>query len=97
MKEKNVIKICDYTSEIAVEERLNKLISNKLKTSDEVYLDFSGVKIILTAFLKSAIGSFIEKYGKEEFEKKIILEHLPQYSADTMEKIFELYKKSNRV
>lgn len=99
--ERNVIKIYDFTKEFAVEakvgERINELIKNILKKDSFVCLDFSNVKIVLTAFLKEVIGSYIEDLSEEEFAEKIRIINLPEYSNKTMEKIFDVFKKSCRL
>lgn len=95
----NIIKIYDFTSAIAVEisvgEQINELIGKRLKKYNYVILDFSDVKIVLTAFIKALVGSYIEKMGKEEFLKKIIIKNLPSYSDKLMEKIFSATVKKN--
>lgn len=95
----NIIKIYDFTSEIAVEisigEQINELIEDKLKKYKKVILDFSNVKIVLTAFIKALLGSYLEKMDKEEFYKKIEIRNLPQYSDKLMERVFSVTIKKN--
>ena len=100
MKKEFVINVYEFTSDVAVEivvgERINKLISEKLKEFESIIIDFSGVKILLTAFLKSAIGSFIEEYNGD-FTNKVKMINLPEYSTKTLEKIVDVTKKSYRM
>lgn len=99
MKREYTIKIYDYTAEIAVEsiigENINEKIASKLKDYETVILDFSGVKIILSAFLKSMLKSFIDELGIEVFVKRIHFANLPQYTQEILVRIFNVPLKKN--
>lgn len=82
MKGKEVIlRINDYTTlnnGVSTEEgnKVNEYIKAALSQYDLVYLDFSGVEILTTAFLNGAIGSLYKNFTGEELSLRLKLKNV---------------------
>lgn len=102
-KEKCVIKVYDLTTDMAVEygngDALCNLIKSKIHQQKNVVVDFSGVNIVLSAFLNAAIGNLFHDMSKEEFDKTIQIIGLPPFSENILKRVIDgavkKYSQSN--
>ena len=68
-------------SKVASENKQGDLIFDEIATSldkseAEILLDFSGLKIITTAFHKNAIGKLYKNYGKEKLNNRLKIKNI---------------------
>lgn len=101
--EKCTIKVYDLTTDMAVEygngDALCNLIKSKLHQHKKVVVDFSGVNIVLSAFLNAAIGNLFHEISKEEFDNYIQIVGMPPFSENILNRVIDgavkKYTKSN--
>ena len=68
-------------SKVASENEQGDLIFDEISTSldeseAEILLDFSGLKLITTAFLNNAIGKLYKNYGKEKLNNRLKIKNI---------------------
>jgi len=94
---KEIIKVYDLTSDMAVEfgngDALYNLIINSLKTHDKVVVDFSNVNVVLSSFLNAAIGNLFHNLNREEFEEKVEIIGLPEFSINSLVRVINSAEK----
>lgn len=71
-------------SQVASDNEQGDIIFNKIITEIDnnetvIFLDFSGLKLITTAFLNNAIGKLYKNYKKEQIGKRLKIKNI----ADT--------------
>lgn len=59
-------------------DKINKLVNDK--NNEEIYLDFSELKIITTAFLNNAIGKLYKKYSVDDLKDRLKIKNLKDKS-----------------
>ncbi|MBU5316534.1 STAS-like domain-containing protein [Clostridium bornimense] len=68
-------------SKVASENKQGDLIFDEIATSldkseAEILLDFSGLKLITTAFLNNAIGKLYKNYEKEKLNNRLKIKNI---------------------
>ena len=80
-------------SDICVSSEDGAKVFEKLKvamqTDRPVELDFSGVQIVISAFLNAAIGRLVEKSSKEMIRNRIEFTHIAQEDKDLIDRVLE--------
>jgi len=64
-------------------------LSVALETDRPVELDFSGVQIVISAFLNAAIGRLVEKSSREMIYTRIKFTHLAHEDKELIERVLE--------
>ena len=85
---KNLIIKDIINSELAVStengERVFEIVNYHLEKNEKVILDFSGITIMITAFLNAAIGKL---YGKKRYTPTFLNEHLKLENVEIEDRI----------
>jgi hypothetical protein len=66
-------------------EKLNVAI----ETDRPVELDFSGVQIVISAFLNAAIGRLVEKNSKESIRGKVTFTNIAHEDEELIDRVLE--------
>jgi hypothetical protein len=94
MSEPIRIKVTDAVgSDICVSSEDGGKVFDKLKvaiqTDRPVELDFLGVKIVISAFLNSAIGRLVENETKESILQRIKLTNLEEEDRELIDRVLD--------
>ena len=69
----------------AVFEKLN----TALETDRPVELDFSGIEMVISAFLNAAIGRLVEHRTIAEINKRIVITHIGEDDRELITRVLE--------
>lgn len=97
-QEKAILKINELTAlDIAVSsdegDKVNNRIMILLQDYQRIILDFSGIKLLTTAFLNAAIGQLYSKYSTEEIARRITLENVSVEDLPLFKKVIDRAKE----
>lgn len=85
------IKVFDVTGRYGTDENdatpIYALVSKHLKQGDSVELDFSGVQLLLTIFLNTAIGQLYKSFDADLLKEKLIITGLSKYNIETVDAV----------
>jgi len=76
-----------YCITIEAGKQLFDLLYKKMKHSQSIFLDFSGIEEITAPFLNTAIGDLLEHFNLEELQKKLKVSHLSELDREMLEDI----------
>lgn len=99
MKQENaILKISELTAlDIAVSsdegDKINNRIIILLQNYERVVLDFSGIKLLTTAFLNAAIGQLYNTYSSDEIAKRIQLRNVTEDDLPLFKKVIDRAKE----
>lgn len=99
MKTAITLKVLDITgSNLCVSSEDGWAVFQKVKTALEaghsVTLDFSGIDMVISAFLNAALGKLVETHDLKEIHERISFEKLEQEDLDLVDRVLknaELY------
>jgi hypothetical protein len=65
-------------------ERLHREFREAFDRGDTVELDFDKTRIFVTAFFNAAIASLLEKYSRDELERRLKIVNLPAAAKEPL-------------
>ncbi|HCM9497970.1 STAS-like domain-containing protein [Enterobacter asburiae] len=70
-------------------QKLHDKISSLLKVGEDVYLDFSNVKMFASPFFNYSIGQLFNTFTLEDIRKKLHIESLEPVGHSIIERVIE--------
>ena len=91
----NVSAVLDSPSALTQEQgkKVYKLVSEAIKNSDNVVLDFDGVESMISPFLNNAIGKLYGEFSSDELSSSLKLKNFPPEKKSTLVIVVENAKK----
>lgn len=85
------IRILDVTGRYGTDENdatpIYELVSKHLKQGDSVEVDFSGVQLLLTIFLNTAIGQLYKGFDVDLLKEKLVITGLSKYNIERVDAV----------
>lgn len=78
-----------YCIDVADGEKIYELLSKALKESRSVVLSFSGIELIITAFLNTAVGKLYKDFSEEFISKHLSVSNLQDDFLSVWDKVVE--------
>ena len=66
-----------------------KKIQIALNAGQDVNLDFTGIDMLISAFLNAAVGKLIENLSLEEIHKRIVFSGMEEGDRELLDKVLE--------
>ena len=94
MKDINIVKIINSEFAVSPEDgdTIYELIVESINLNEKVYLNFSGIDIMTTAFLNNAIGKLYKTFNKEVLNKFITMQNISDSDLALVKKVIERAK-----
>lgn len=97
-QEDAILKVNELTAlDIAVSsdegDKINARIETLLESYQRIVLDFSGIKLLTSAFLNAAIGQLYGKYSNEEIASRISLVNVAPDDLPLFKKVIDRAKE----
>jgi hypothetical protein len=93
----NFVKVMEITGENAVAQedgqKLYEIVTEQLKSGQELQLDFHGVKIFASPFFNAAIGQLLKDFGPDDLNRRLKFEHLSSVGQEVLKRVIENSKK----
>jgi hypothetical protein len=70
-------------------KKLRKIIEDNLMNNESIILDFSNINVFASPFFNLSLGYFVNKFGPDEYYKKIKVTNLSPVGQNTYNQVIE--------
>jgi hypothetical protein len=93
----SLVKVLEITGENAVAQedgqKVYELVSERLKSGQDLQLDFQGVKIFASPFFNAAIGQLLKDFGADDLNRRLKFDHLSSVGHEVLKRVIENSKQ----
>lgn len=93
----DLVKVMEISGENAVAQddgqKVYELVRDRLKSGQELHLDFQGVKIFASPFFNAAVGQLLRDFGTDDLNSRLKFEHLSSVGQEVLKRVIENSKR----
>lgn len=92
-----LVRVVEITGENAVTQedgqKLYEIIRQGLSSSQEMRLDFEGVKIFASPFFNAGVGQLLKDFGPDDLNRLLRFENLSSVGQEVLRRVIENSKR----